>query len=35
MVYHPDGSTRLRQDQAQEGKDVLPGFPLPLAEPLS
>jgi Uma2 family endonuclease len=33
VVYHADGSARLvREDEALEGEDVVPGFRLPLAE---
>lgn len=32
-VYHGDGSTRLLRDaDALDGEDVVPGFVLPLAE---
>jgi Uma2 family endonuclease len=33
IVYRPDGSARLvRQEEALEGEDVVPGFRLPLTE---
>jgi hypothetical protein len=33
QIYHPDGTARLvREDEALDGEDVVPGFRLPLAE---
>ncbi|HUF51603.1 MAG TPA: Uma2 family endonuclease [Longimicrobiales bacterium] len=33
MAYRPDGSARLvREHEALDGEDVVPGFSLPLAE---
>jgi hypothetical protein len=33
VVYHSDGSARLvREDEALDGEDVMPGFRLALAE---